>query len=484
MKKLIFALFISVSTICQSQTYCVPREPGTLVDFRPFFEKQQIKGYLQLIKGQGDDKSQTYQYTLLDTDFNKIYQGNFTENRKSSQPNLKYAYYKDGKIFMTLNELTKGMYMNDRFIFVDTQSGASTPVLTMKDGNAVELKGEAFTTLNYSFAVSPVEGRGFIMSESQKKGNIGYYKNLILFDTSGKKIWQNAALPTDSDSHFHEYSVMAADRDVVAALVSYYKNRSNLSDQLLLLDAASGRQIASRPFSQGQYNLTFSEVKMDETFLYLVGTYYKKNTDAKALEYKLENKLGLYRYKIDKKTGELVAEDYLPFTDFGKFVDISPEGKIKKEGILHLRSVEIRPDGRNVIIAETYKPENLVSGGGFTELYTMLLSPDFKIEKMKSFNMDFTIGSKFAYTQILPGDKGLSSIFRNQEGKQFTINEITYTDADSNFETRKLIIKKEDKDKDLLLAKPGYIGVRDNYYFTAKKLGKSADITLMPINSQ
>ena len=484
MKKYIFTLSLAISSLWQSQSYSVPREPGTLVDFKPFIEKQQIKGYAQLIKGQGDDANQTYHYTLLDADFNKIYQGSFTENRKTAQPNLKYAFYKDGKLFLDINELAAGIYMNDRFLFVDTQTGASTPVLTMKDGQAVEVKSEAFTPLNYSFTVYPVEGRGFIMSESQKKGLIGYYKNLILFDQSGKKIWQNTALPVDSDSHFYEYSVMAADRDIVAALVSYYKNRNNLSDQLLLLDAATGKQIALKPLSQGKYNLQFNEVKMDDNFLYLVGTYYSKTDDAKRLEYKLESKLGLYRYKINKKTGDLVSEVYLPFTDLGKYVDISPDGKIKKEGILFLRSIEIRPDGRNVIIAETYKPETFVSGGGFTELYTMLLSPDFKIEEMKSFNMDFTVGSKFAYTQILPGNTGLSSIFRNQEGKEFTINEIVYTDANSNFETKKLVIKKEDKDKYLVPAKPGYIGVRDDYYFKAKKLGKSADISLMKIGDQ
>lgn len=483
MKKYITTFAFLLSAFLFSQTHIVPNEPGALVDFAPFFEKQQLKGYVQLQKAKSDDASQTYQYTVLDQDFKQLYQGNFTEKRKSMQPNLKYTYFKDGKLFLNVNEFSRGLYMNDRFLIVDTRSGNTSPMFFLKDGKPTEMKS-GIEDLNYGMRVSPIADVGFLLSETLKKGAYGFYKNIILVDHSGKTVWQNETLPVESDSHFNEYNVMAADKQVVVALVSYYKNRKNLSDKLMILDASSGKKIALKPLSEGQYNLTFHEVKMDENFLYLVGNYYKKDNDAKELEYKLTNKLGLYRLKIDKKTGETLAENYLPFTDMQKFVEITPEGKIKKEGILYMRSVEIRPDGRNVIVAETYKPESFVSGPGFTELYTILLNPDFKIEKMNSFNMSYTAGSKFAYTQILPGNTGISSIFRNQEGRELTINEITYTDADSNFETRKLIVNKEDKEKYLVPAKPGYIGIRDNYFFTAKKLGKSADITLMKIDGK
>ena len=168
-------------------------------------------------------------------------------------------------------------------------------------------------------------------------------------------------------------------------------------------------------------------------------------------------------------------------------MDINENGRIKKEGILLIRSFEIRPDGNNVITAETYRPESILAINTYTELFSIQLNGDFKLEKMQSHNVNNTAGSKYAYTQVLSDNSGISSIFITNEVNQEKIiflNEIIYNDNDKSFVTRKMQIQKNDEDKYFMAAKPGYIVLKEQFYWgKAKKLNKQAEFTLKKIET-
>ena len=495
MKHFFILLFAIFFLGINAQTYVVPKSTGELIGFNSLWDKDKFFGYIEIHKDELIDKTQKFSFIVLDPDFKKISEGKFSLNKiTNGTPHIGRTLYNNGKIIINLDEYNfgKGFYLNDTFVILDVATGSATESKTIQNNNIVNpkdfvLKNQDSPFLNYGFRISRIPNSGFIINEVEKKGSYGYYKNAIFINLNGEKIWQNKEIATESKDHFYEYTPLVSDEKVTLLYLEYYKNKRSISDNMLILDTKTGEQLSFKPIEENDYLLNYIEEKIVDDYIFLIGEYFKKNQDKNNKSPFIDNKLGLYRYKINKTTGEIISKNYLPFTEMSKFVDINENGRIKKEGILLIRSFEIRPDGNNVITAETYRPESILAINTYTELFSIQLNGDFKLEKMQSHNVNNSAGSKYAYTQVLSDNSGISSIFItnevNQE-KMIFLNEIIYNDNDKSFVTRKMQIQKNDEDKYFMAAKPGYIVLKEQFYWgKAKKLNKQAEFTLKKIET-
>lgn len=485
MKKIFSALFIFCLIILNAQNYKIMRSAtGELFSFAPVWDGEQLYGYLEIHKEDlSKDNIQTYKYMIIDRNMNKVSDGTFQlKIYVGNSPRLDTCFYNAGKIVISVKEYNASSFLRNEVLkIIDLQNNTVSEDISMQDGKLINPKDAVFADpqfkiFNDGMSNYRIKNQGILMMERDVKGMNTTFKNGWMLDMDGKPIWKVPTIEGETKDHYYEYGYFGNDENTIMLLAQYSKRKKFLSNNFLLLNAKTGEKIALKSLMDAKYIFSFEEAKFVDDKIYFVGEYYEKESES-SIAMRIEKKLGLYQMVIDKNTGEELSRKYLPFTEMGKFADINANGRIKKEGILIIRNLEIRPDGYSVIAAETYRPENFVMAANFPEFFSILLSPDFKVEKMQSYNTSTTLGSKYSYTQQLSKNKGSVTIFLDNENRQLSLNALIYKDEDHSFKVEKLELEKKDSDLSFFPAKNGYIGLIE-YFKKSKTEDRLAELRL------
>lgn len=492
MKKiLLFVVFFFSFLHLSAQSYKIYRSAvGELVGFRTLWNDGDLFGYFELhFIEKKDDKTSRYKYVVIDKNMNEVSNGEFTIPHLIEQEMFSVCQYNNGKILLSIDGSSFGSVLrrNEIFKIIDLKSGTVSDAISLinkelKKGAEVKPLPDAYN-FNQGIVSFNIKNNGFLLTEREMKGSKSFYKSGTMIDLEGNKLWALPIIPGETNNHFYEYSYFTSDNDVIALLGQYYKRKTLISDHLAIFNTKTGEKQALVKLTEEQYDYDYSFAKIIDNKIYILGEYYKKMQGSlqKAVTYKL----GIYRKIFDKKTGELISDKKVPYTDLKKYVDIDENGKIKKEGTLYFNDFEIRPDGSNLVFGETYKSPNLLNGFyRFTELFSIILDENFELKQMKSYDVNVTSSPKYSYGQTLKNNKGYVSVFVDlNEDKKMFLNTLVYNDESKEFKNDKMELEKKGSNISYFPAKNGYIGIIE-YFKKTKDEKRFAELRLEKINAE
>lgn len=482
----IFSLFhIQIS----AQNYKILRSAyGELVGFRNLWNNNEFFGYFELhFIEKKDETTSRYKYIVLDKNMNEVSNGEFTIPRLVQNEMLSICQYNNGKILISIDGTSYSSVIrkNEVFKIIDLKSGTISDAISLIDKQlkiGAEVKPAPDTqNINQGIASFNIKNYGFLLTERIIKGSKSFYKTGTMIDLSGKKLWDIPLIPGESPNHFYEYSYFTSDDEVIALLGQYYKRKTFINDNLVILDAKTGDKLALRKISNEQFDYDFSFAKIFEDKIYILGEYYSKTgDDSQKTEY---NKLGIYKKTYNKKTGVLLSDKKIPYSDLKKYIDIDEHGKVSKEGTLYFNDFEVRPDGTILVFGETYKSPNFFNAAyRFTELFSIVLNENFDIKELKSYNVNTTYAPKYSYGQTLKNNKGYVSFFIDLNAeKKVILNTLIYKDETNDFKMDKIELEKKNSDIDYFPAKNGYVGIIE-YFKKTKTEDRFAELRLEKIN--
>ncbi len=486
MKKLnlLLVLFV-ISNVTFAQSYKILNMiDGVSENFETLTQNdgKDIFGYMDLTKLDLEDKlTETRKYNLLDKNMNSICSGEFKETllkRKCSKENVQISYNNGYVIFSFIEKFN----FDSRSMLV-TQSYQILEVAT----NKIVAKGYFNKKLNlddnipklnkdfHYYIVTPVSDCGFLIKTKKEMENGEMADYFYEINFQGEKIWEQDYLNPEA-KHKYDYSLFERAQNNLVFLATKTRNDKKVSDHLLILDAKTGKKIATTELSSNSYSLRFLDVTVQDKQITIIGRFFDKQ---KRDLVESDESLGLYRRIVDIASGQIVSDVFLPYSKFNS-LDINENGKIKKEGYLKFQKIDINPDGNYVILAETYVDK--AKGAMFNELYAFILDKDFNPKEVKSFDTKRTRGYKYNFTQDLPSKVGKAYFFYDKnDDKELQLNILNYYFKTNTFSTSKINLNNDNSSLSIVPAKAGYVGIIERF-IKFKKGEKSIELRLEKLN--
>jgi hypothetical protein len=483
MKKTLLTLFFVLTTqIIFSQSYKILNSAnGKLSNFESLIDGDDLFGYVELRKLDLEDKlTEKYKYIVLDKNMNTICSGEFIQKlvkRKCTNSNYQIVY-NNGHIIFLFEEFFEDrgfMPIRGSYQILNIESNKIVSADLFDKKQTIDVSIPKLNANNYKSYCSSLSDNGFLIQSSkifEKKGLKEYY---YAIDFSGKKLWEQV-FKTAEAKHEYEYSFFDKDKNNLILLLTKSRNDKKVSDHLLILDTKTGKEVSFTDLSNEKYTMRFSSVDVKEDKIYVLGRFFEKE---KRDRVDADESLGLYRRIIDIKSGKILNEDFLQYDKF-KNPNINENGRIKKEGYLSFKKININPDGSYFIIAETYVDKS--RGAMYNELYAFTLDKDFKPTEMKGFDVNRTRGSKYSFSQELPNKVGKAYFFYDKnEDKDLELNILKYMYATKTMSIDKMKLDNEKSNINVVRAKTGFIGILE-YFKNPKKDEKTLEIRLEKLN--
>jgi hypothetical protein len=482
-KTLLSLLFILTVQISFSQSYKILNSAnGKLANFESLTDGDDLFGYAELRKIDLEDKfTEKYKYIILDKNMNTICSGEFTKKlvkRKCENSNYQIVY-NNGHIMFLFQEYfldrSRTLPVRGSYEILNIESNKIITAELFDKKQTDDLSIPKLSGNNHESFSSALSDNGFLIQSSkyfERKGLKDYY---YAVDFKGNVLWEQV-FKTAEAKHDYEYSFFDKDNTNLILLVTKSRNEKKVSDHLLILDVKTGKEISFTDLSNENYTMRFSSVDVKEGKIYVIGRFFEKEKRDRVDN---DESLGLYRRIIEVKSGKIIDEDFLTYDKF-KNPNINENGRIKKEGYLSFKKININPDGSYFIIAETYI--NKSGGAMYNELYAFTLDKDFKPIEMKGFDVNRTRGSKYSFSQELPNKVGKAYFFYDKnEDKDLELNILKYMYASKTLSIDKMKLNNEKSDINVVRAKTGYIGILEHFK-NPKKDEKALEIRLEKLN--
>lgn len=485
MKKIFIALFFIAFQFLLGQSYKIQNAAaGSLEGFASLVDGDELYGYVELRKLDDlSEKEVKFKYIVLDKNMNIINTGEFTETKikKKCAISCYQIIYNNEHLLFNLvevfNPLSESMPLKCKYKILDLSTnkfishGTYNKNIKADEDNVPKL----FKDFSYYYC-SALSDVGFLV---QNTSTINIKKNLKTpysgMNFKGETIW-SLDIKKAEPKHEYVYNFFNMDENSISLLLTKNKNDKKVSDHILIIDAKTGNDVSFTDLSNEKYTLRFMFSTLKENKLIMIGRYFEKE---KRDRVGYDESLGLYKREIDIKTGKITSDIFLPYNKFNS-LDIDENGKIKKEGKLAFKKIDMNPDGSFFILAETYRDKSTIDL--YTELYTFLLDKDFKPVSIKSFDTEKSRGSKYSFSQKLLNNVGKVYFFYDKnEEKKFELNLINFDYNSKNITVTKMNVDTKNSSLSVMPAKTGYVAIKE-YFKNPKKDENVMEIRLEKLN--
>ena len=477
MKKILFLMLgLLVTFTIKAQSYSVLNSAsGELVKFETIYdEENDIFGYVELRKlDLINELTENYKYVILDKNMNSICSGEFTETlfKKKCYKKLTQVVFCDSKLLFVFRQtLESSNALNNSYQILDIKQNK-----IISNGIFISNTNDSKNENKLNKAYHPKYFRALSKIGFISRIEDGSVYSAIGFDAVS--LWIQPIKVVDEKEKY-EYSYYSSNEKFTIINVTKKLKDKKISDHALILDTKTGKEIAFLKISDDDYTTIYYTIKIIKEEVITVGKYYEKD---KRDEVDYKESLGLYRQIIDIKSGKITNKDFLPYGKFGN-LDISENGKIKKEGYMSFQEIDINPDGSYFVLAETYFPKAKIDI--FSSVYVFQLNKDFVPIKVTNYDTENARGSKYSFSQKLIGDKGKAFFFYDKdEDKKIELNILTLNYATGAILQSKMPITNEKTAIKVERAKIGYVALIE-YFKDSKKDGKAVEIRLEKINNE
>jgi hypothetical protein len=481
MKKTLLLLTILIlSQRAVAQSYQIMNSAsGTMETFTALVQDKEIYGYIEVRKMDLEDKlTETHKYIVLDKNMNKVCSGDFKNDliKKRCYTDLYDITYCNGKIIFCYTQYifngSGNLPLVCSYKILDIVSNKIVAENNFeKDIDLTQNPPKLYKQFKRFYTYPLLANSGFLIKRSEFDSG-EWNSDFYAITAKGDEDWQQETEDVEKKEKM-QYQLIESDKDYIIFMATISKHDKKISDNLLILDAKTGKKVAFTELFNDDYTLKYLDISIKNGKLNMVGRYFEKD---KRDNVDFDESLGLYRRIVDLKSGKIDSDVFLPFGKFNS-LDIDENGRVRKEGYLYFQTVDLNPDGTYFALAETSK-----KGKYFNELYVFLMDKDFKPMKVEKFDVKKTRGDKYSFSQDLPNKVGKAYFFYDKtEEKDYELNVLNFIYGSNSFTTTKMDLKNEKSSIRVMPAKTGFVSIVE-YFKDPKKEGKSMEIRLEKLN--
>ncbi|SNB27083.1 conserved exported hypothetical protein [Flavobacterium psychrophilum] len=483
MKKLLPLLLLYLtSTISLGQSYKIMQSAsGVIEQFNAIYDNEEnLFGYVELLKMEQESKeTMVFKYIVLDKNMNTVCSGNLKENivkRRCQKINYDISYNNGHIMFSFFERLGKSdrVRCSYQILKIDTNTIVANAFFDEFVKTQTSIKK---LIKNYkSYQITGLGKEGFLIrSENYNPWHtpkLYYYA----INFKGEKIWEQAYKTPEKKRFYYRYKLIDNDNKYVVLLAAKYRRKNKKSDNLLILDAKTGTQIAFTNLYNKKYSLTYENIKIKDDKIYIVGRFFKKEAHDLLID---NESLGLYQRIVNLKDGSIISDKFLDYDKFNG-LDITKKGKVRGDGYLNFTKIEMNPDGSYFLLGETYGSYTL--GFYYYGLYSFNINKDFNMEKIYTFDTKRSIGTKYVFSQTLLNKSGkVYFFFDKNEEKEPELNILNFNYANKESVVEKIKITNKDSEIKIIPAKPGYVGIVE-IFKDPKEGEKALELRLEKLN--
>ena len=534
MKNVFFCLFMLTCSIVSAQvTKLSSLSTSKFLDSKIIYDDkntEDVFGYLLLYE---KDKISKYETTLelvlIDKNLNKVGSTNFTQEGVSYWLvklgwSIYFAKKSDSNIYISIGQSVPALENSVSQMFED-QGVSSFRVLNFKSFSLSdnyfikgfefkkqtekldvehpmklmkEMKNMNFTkiTANNGFIVSDVDYMEAMMEVymGQPSRKAKKQKAFYFYDFDFKQKWIYNLNQDEKSKSFYKYTYYTGDgNDMIFVKKFYEKPKDNISDiSFDILDAGTGRKKYEISLASAQNIFITEDFQFEKNKIIIFASVY--DFDKKG-NYQFDEKRGYVKFIYDRSTGKELSKDFFYWKDFAGKLDINDEGKIKDYGFIEFLDFKPTTDGKFIVIAEGYKPENNTK---ILDLFTFVFDEKMKllsykqvdkfknkIDKVYAFgsSLDYMGAFDYMYSQKLPGggyvfyysDNEKTGLWSNKNPK-WILGAITYVDG--VFDYQKVPLTNKNGQIYPIRAKNGYVLLKE----VPKDNEKDSELRLEKIN--
>lgn len=376
-------------------------------------ENNKLVGYFIFYLKEKVDKNNTaYEIKMFDDNYNET--STFEIVRSKNSALLEMVY--NGAVFMLHFYDSKNGYEFVTFDKSGEMKGANKvpkDEISNWDLNRVIANSQSGTE---NVTIFPNGNQGFIRSTFAKFKKTGY--EIVAYDNDANIVWTYRSVETSTYHEFIDVNDVAG--DYLTATISKKKNimTNEMTNSLLILNAASGTKITEIPLGDDQSGLRSllkSFVNENKKNITVIGEYYKPKDDI------LKDKSqGLYMQEISYTGEDLGTNHYAWKGDIDQFVNLDEGEKKERPFLAHFHDVIITKNGSVFMIGEQFLKQvsaagvamNVIAGaaGGNTNAssFEILISKMIVVQFDNKRNLvDFKTVDKKQTRVVLPKGMGL-----------------------------------------------------------------------------
>jgi hypothetical protein len=349
-------------------------------------EKNNIKGYFLLFESDKIQK-ETFilEYVVLDENLTKVTNGYIEEMKYSSlllkadKITTEISLY-NNKLLIELNDDTENGKFFRRYRTLDLSNNKMSEIFIFRNGK-VEIKPELDRKLknfdaNQTDKIIGVNGVGFVAIK-EEKDQTGKEKFLVCMDDNFNKSWKTTYEVTKNEYGFKELEFLDSSNKYIIFSNHYTKGGYYKPvNSIMSFDANTGKLNFEFLFSNQDkctYKIVDSYVNNEE--LTLLGNYSKKSDYGFIND---EENLGLFKIILNLKTGKVLEEKFLNWTELSSKIEINKYGEIKKEGFVFVHDLIQLSNGKTIAVCEAFKGNPVTTNN----IYFIEISEKFSFNKI------------------------------------------------------------------------------------------------------
>jgi hypothetical protein len=199
---------------------------------------------------------------------------------------------------------------------------------------------------------------------------------LVHYDDNMKRVWTYEYYDREKvDKTYSNLSYVASDDNVIVLMDHLSKKNDDYINDVsaVFLDAEKGTLRGRYGFpdqDKNAYRIVDCTITGDK--VYIMGNY------AESTKYGTVNDdegLGMYSFTFDKATGQLIDKRFITYESMAISLPINKKGLVKKEGYLFIHNMLHQPDGKVIVIGETFENSPIITNN----MYFFELDAEFKL---------------------------------------------------------------------------------------------------------
>ena len=348
--------------------------------------KNNIKGYFLLFESDKIQK-ETYvlEYVVLDENLTKVTNGYIEEMRfnsllMSSKKITVDVTLFNNKLLIELNDDFEGEQFFRRYRTLDLKNNKMSDIFIFRNGKT-EVKPDFDRKLknfnvNQTDKIIAVDEVG-LLAVKEEKDQTGKEKYLVCLDDGLNEKWKTIYEISKNDYGFKKIDFLKSSKDYIVFSNHYTKGGYYKPyNSIIAFDVVSGKLNFEFLFSnQDKYSHKVVDSYIQNEELVLLGNYSKKSDFGFIND---EENFGLFKIKLNLKTGKKIEEKFLPWTDLSSKIEINKYGEIKKEGFIFVHELIQLSDEKIIAVCEAFKGSPVTTNN----IYFIEISTKFTFNKV------------------------------------------------------------------------------------------------------
>lgn len=447
-----------------------------------------LYGIMLLYVGEKVGKRQRkYEYLILDKNLNKIAKNEFVQRSRLFSKNIFHiSKIIDGNFLLSIDDhSTDGVYLGPLILrtyrkinlnnnkisneFI-SKGGEELYTIDWNKDSMIKVVGYNSKTRHQIIPLKTINISGYLIVGSAKKLSNNYLiEKLRFYDTNDNLQWTFIYNKKTDKKNFKKIESVYIKDDLAIVKFDNYNKKNIIGITIIGIDLNTGKKTFEYELDNenSKFSHKVSTIKKYGDNIYITGLYYYGNKN----RFEFEKKLGVYKVTLNLLGKELLKK-HVPWESVNSFIDINKYAKVGNGYRLSDRDFFIFKDGSISYLSEKYKPQKEIFvyiASRSTDMVLMNFDENMKVKDVKTIKKARSKENHYDYlfSQYVKNGSGCVFFFQDfkrdkeKKDKIGVLGVNKYINSDYSFEEVPIYSKKNNYTIHPMLAKEGYIILRE-----------------------